>query len=620
MGGAHYSENAEGSIIVVNDNGQNNGLDYATTIGHEITHAQIAQGTIEDRGDLNEAYAGLMGEYAADNYGFSFSQNDLGILNTGNTNNHVGNDNSELLNRNTEAFRALAQNSPDNVDYLLPEVVEQWRDSVNAYMDSSKEASAQLKGDAVGTALSVLAAPGDIAVDLANMLLTVVDISTDGLGSLGILGDDLQLEAVQNLQDLGFNVNNIIENKDEIALSLLESFKAFPEKLADLDPAALRTLGAVAGEMLIPGGALAKVGKIDVPDVPDVPNVFEPGLNITPNSTLDRYPEIGGDGTFVTDRDAIERTIGPIPEGATEITIPQSQADRLESELGLNPGSLESKNTLSIIPNIAERCPRCPVGDAGNDLFLGNGQGLPGGDLEFVIDSIPSNGGDGIRQVTIKVEPDKAETPPNPITGSIEGSNNVDIPVNTSPTRSGIQAELDKLPEGQGDLYSVRQNQDGTFSTVRKDASASDKLNVTGEGNLFSPIKSTVNPSDQLAINYADGRKFQTQFTEALSHVGAAENKLPTTVMVNGQPVTTIPDLWGRNVGGIVEVKNVINISQTNQLRAQAREARNTGQPMNLVVSPRTINISQPTLDLIENTGGAVYRFDPITGKMTTYN
>mgnify|MGYP001323368301 FL=1 len=41
---------------------------------------------------------------------------------------------------------------------------------------------------------------------------------------------------------------------------------------------------------------------------------------------------------------------------------------------------------------------------------------------------------------------------------------------------------------------------------------------------------------------------------------------------------------------------------------------------MNLVVSPRTTNISQQTLDLIESTGGAVHRFDPVTGELTAYN
>ena len=59
---------------------------------------------------------------------------------------------------------------------------------------------------------------------------------------------------------------------------------------------------------------------------------------------------------------------------------------------------------MSIVSDIPDRCPRCPVGNTGNDLFLGGGEGLPGGGPELVIDSIPSAGGDGIRQITIIVE------------------------------------------------------------------------------------------------------------------------------------------------------------------------------------------------------------------------
>ncbi|MCY7294599.1 hypothetical protein [Alteromonas sp. a30] len=132
--------------------------------------------------------------------------------------------------------------------------------------------------------------------------------------------------------------------------------------------------------------------------------IFEPGLNITPNSTLNNYPSIGANGTFVTNSKTIEGIIGPVPDGATEIRITRQQANALESDLGLNPGSLEQSNTLSIVSDIPERCPRCPVGNAGNDLFLGDGEGLPGGGPELVIDSIPSAGGDGIRQITIIVE------------------------------------------------------------------------------------------------------------------------------------------------------------------------------------------------------------------------
>lgn len=130
--------------------------------------------------------------------------------------------------------------------------------------------------------------------------------------------------------------------------------------------------------------------------------VFDTGANITPMSTANQYRYIGQNGTFVTPTSSIESIVGPISPTATEITITQAQATALESSLGLKPGSLESSNLLSIVNNVASSAPRSPL--SGNNFFLGGGQGLPGGGSELVIDSIPSAGGQGIRQITVKVK------------------------------------------------------------------------------------------------------------------------------------------------------------------------------------------------------------------------
>lgn len=87
----------------------------------------------------------------------------------------------------------------------------------------------------------------------------------------------------------------------------------------------------------------------------------------------------------------------------------------------------------------------------------------------------------------------------------------------------------------------------------------------------------------------------------------------------SGAEVTTIPDLWGRNVGGILEVKNVKSLSKSNQLRAQITVAGNTGQPLKLVVSPRTNNVSSELLRQVRGTGGDVFRYDPSTGDLTKF-
>ena len=124
--------------------------------------------------------------------------------------------------------------------------------------------------------------------------------------------------------------------------------------------------------------------------------------NLTPMTTANSYRYIGANGTFVTPVSAFESVLGPIAPGVTQIAISKSQATALETSLGLPLGTLETKNILSIIEDIPNRSPRSPT--KGNDLFLGAGKGLPGGFPESVIDAIPSAGGNGIRQIIVKIK------------------------------------------------------------------------------------------------------------------------------------------------------------------------------------------------------------------------
>ena len=130
--------------------------------------------------------------------------------------------------------------------------------------------------------------------------------------------------------------------------------------------------------------------------------IFDTGVNITPMSTANTYRLIGANGTFVTPISSMESILGPINSVAKEITISRAQATALEYSLGLKPGSLEPSNVLSIVGDVATRAPRSPL--SGNLLFQGPGQGLPGGGAELVIDSIPSAGSLGVRQIIVKVK------------------------------------------------------------------------------------------------------------------------------------------------------------------------------------------------------------------------
>ncbi|TFF42012.1 filamentous hemagglutinin N-terminal domain-containing protein [Pseudomonas sp. RIT623] len=128
----------------------------------------------------------------------------------------------------------------------------------------------------------------------------------------------------------------------------------------------------------------------------------------------------------------------------------------------------------------------------------------------------------------------------------------------------------------------------------------------------------------KITMNRQNGSAFEKQVVDAFSHVGGTKNTTLVTVQLpNGKQVTTIPDMWGRNTGGLLEVKNVKNLSMSDQLRAQLQLAEMTGQPFNLVVSPRTQSISAPLKARIDavtsKVGGGIYRYDPSTKLLSDF-
>jgi len=126
--GATHNENQTNNNIYINDEAQRNATDYANTMGHEVTHARVNQGTTRNRADgvdaaigkrLNEEYANTMGGYSAD--GMEFSNNtytrNAPIDKHTSTNTHKGNADSEAIKSNTDGFVNVATNNPNQMDY-----------------------------------------------------------------------------------------------------------------------------------------------------------------------------------------------------------------------------------------------------------------------------------------------------------------------------------------------------------------------------------------------------------------------------------------------------------------------------------------------------------------------
>jgi filamentous hemagglutinin len=121
------------------------------------------------------------------------------------------------------------------------------------------------------------------------------------------------------------------------------------------------------------------------------------------------------------------------------------------------------------------------------------------------------------------------------------------------------------------------------------------------------------NSNSQISINCKNRIDFEKSLIDELKHVGAEKNTTAITVrLADGREVKTIVDIIGKNFGGMIEAKNVVDLSLSPQFRAQLQIAQETGQPLNLVVSPRNKTISQNLVAEIKKTGGEIYVYDPV--------
>lgn len=120
------------------------------------------------------------------------------------------------------------------------------------------------------------------------------------------------------------------------------------------------------------------------------------GFNVSPTS-WDKYPSIGRNGTYITDKKALTDILGQLPEGQNQMTISKAQAVKLESAMGLEPGSLNQGFKIRQVDGIRDLRPRSTL--EGNEYFLGPGEHLPRGGPEMVIDSVPTSDSKGVTSI-----------------------------------------------------------------------------------------------------------------------------------------------------------------------------------------------------------------------------
>lgn len=120
------------------------------------------------------------------------------------------------------------------------------------------------------------------------------------------------------------------------------------------------------------------------------------GYNVSPRD-WDKWSEIGhpNTGTFVTDRAALERVLGPLGNVKSS-NLSREKVEELEQLLGLDRGSLGKGFKIREINGIKERGAKPP--EAGNGNFVPGGNGTSGGAPELSMsDRASTKDGNGVR-------------------------------------------------------------------------------------------------------------------------------------------------------------------------------------------------------------------------------
>ena len=82
------------------------------------------------------------------------------------------------------------------------------------------------------------------------------------MAATGFLGEQIQHEAFESMAEKEAVIRLFNENKAAIAEALLTTLAEYPERIAELDPLALRNLAGFVGEAALPATAVSRLNKV----------------------------------------------------------------------------------------------------------------------------------------------------------------------------------------------------------------------------------------------------------------------------------------------------------------------------------------------------------------------
>lgn len=127
------------------------------------------------------------------------------------------------------------------------------------------------------------------------------------------------------------------------------------------------------------------------------------------------------------------------------------------------------------------------------------------------------------------------------------------------------------------------------------------------ENTLAAELPTLSYSGQRLAQNFARGNAFQNAVTKAF---GLERNTKTIFGQTNSRGWrATIVDVYAGGVTPIADIKDVLRLYYTLQLQTQNSIANFTTS--NIILSPRTLSVSNPLANAVQASGGFVFRVDP---------
>ena len=138
-------------------------------------------------------------------------------------------------------------------------------------------------------------------------------------------------------------------------------------------------------------------------------------------------------------------------------------------------------------------------------------------------------------------------------------------------------------------------------------------------GSFASGALGSGAPEAGIIQNGARGRAFEGTIIERFG-LPAKNTETMLGELSSGSLEPTIPDLAAGGTAPLGDIKDILKAARTRQMEAQLSVGRMTDVPHKLILSPRIQSVSRPLAAAVQDSGGFIFRADPVTFTVEAYD